>query len=257
LLRSVMFLAIAVALLTGVASNVGRPWAFRATYAMQANAMAELGIDRAPAGQFVELGQTGHVLLAERVDAPLRRFEDVLVHTDVGSGQSRMISAHTLQLPQSAAEDRLMTFEHGSVYLLDQRGTADRVLEFATLALPVVAGVSAQRYRRKAATTYDLMHSNTAKDVAELQWRLAGPVTTLLLALLAVPLSHTSRRPDTQTRIVLAIVVYALLFSLFGVAHSLVERARVPAWPGLWWFYVPPLALLWLLIFVPSRAGRA
>ena len=74
-----------------------------------------------------------------------------------------------------------------------------------------------------------------------------------MLALLGTALIHTSPRQGRHTRIILAIIVYALLFNLFGVAHSLVEQGHIPSIPGIWWFYVLPLVLLCLLLVRPVR----
>ena len=149
-----------------------------------------------------------------------------------------------------------MTFEKGYVYLLDNHGVRDRDIEFDTLTLPLAGGVTPVGYKHKSADTYSLAHSDKPGGIAEFQWRLAIPLTTIMLALLGVPLSQTSTHQGRHTRIILAIIVYALLFNLFGVAHSLVEQAQVPAIPGIWWFYVLPLVLLWFLQVRPVRAMR-
>jgi lipopolysaccharide export system permease protein len=257
LLRSVFYFSLIVALIVGLASNVGRPWAFRINYALKARAMAELDIKKIQAGRFHELKRSNQVLFAETIDAVNGRLHDIYMQTDAGSGMIRVITAQSLQLPQSDAANILpVTFEKGYIYLLDDQGSKDRVIEFGNLTLPLVGGVAPVGYKRKAADTYELAHSDNAGDIAEFQWRLATPVTTILLALLGVPLSYTSPGQGRHMRIILAIIVYALLFNLFGVAHSLVDQAQVPAFPGIWWFYLLPLALLWFLLRRPVRVMR-
>lgn len=257
LLRSVFYFSLIVALIVGLASNVGRPWAFRINYALKARAMAELDIKKIQAGRFHELKRSNQVLFAQTIDAVNGRLHDIYMQTDAGSGMIRVITAQSLQLPQSDSANILpVTFEKGYVYLLDDHGSKDRLIEFGNLTLPLVGGVAPVGYKRKAADTYDLAHSDNAGDIAEFQWRLATPLTTILLALLGVPLSYTSPGQGRHMRIILAIIVYALLFNLFGVAHSLVDQAQVPAFPGIWWFYLLPLALLWFLLLRPVRVMR-
>jgi len=257
LLRSVFYFSLIVALIVGLASNVGRPWAFGNNYALKARTMAELDIKKIQAGRFHELKRSNQVLFAETIDAVNGRLHDIYMQTDAGSGMIRVITAHSLQLPQSDAANILpVTFEKGYIYLLDDQGSKDRVIEFGNLTLPLVGGVAPVGYKRKAADTYELAHSDNAGDIAEFQWRLATPLTTILLALLGVPLSYTSPGQGRHMRIILAIIVYALLFNLFGVAHSLVDQAQVPAFPGIWWFYLLPLALLWFLLRRPVSVMR-
>jgi lipopolysaccharide export system permease protein len=258
LLRSVFYLSLIVALLASLATNVGRPWAFRMNYALQARAMAEVDIDKIHAGSFYALKRSNQILYARARDTANGRLHDVYMQSDAGSDTSRVITAESMQLPKSNVRSVLpVTFEKGYIYLLASRGDKDRSIEFDTLTLPLTGGVAPMRYKRKAADTSDLAHSDNAGDVAEFQWRLAIPLTTILLALLAVPLSQTLPRQGRHTRVILAIIVYAFLFNIFGIARNLVEQAQVPAIPGLWWFYVLPLALLWVLLARPVRVMEA
>jgi lipopolysaccharide export system permease protein len=56
--------------------------------------------------------------------------------------------------------------------------------------------------------------------------------------------------------VILAIIVYAVLFNLAGVARNWVEQERVGAFPGIWWVYVVPVILLIFLMLQPVRAMR-
>lgn len=258
LLRSVFYFSLIVALLACLVSNVGRPWAFRMNYALQARAMAELDIEKIPTGSFHVLKRSNQVLFAEASDTENRRLQDVFMQSDAGSDTSRVITAESMRLPKSDAANVLpVTFEEGHVYLLTNGGGKDRSIEFDTLTLPLTGGVAPVGYKRKAADTFDLVHSDKAGDIAEFQWRLAVPLTTIMLALLATPLSQMLPRQRRHTRVVLAIIVYALLFNIFGIARNLVELGQVPAVPGIWWFYVLPLILLWFFLARQVRIMEA
>ena len=255
LMRGVFAFALIVSLLAGVASNVGRPWAFRIYYAIQARASAELDVDNIRAGELVELEASHQLLLARSVEVQDRSLADVVLYTDVGNETSRLVVAQHLR-PPTTTPGRLAKFEEGRVYWIDKRGAADRSLEFDSLTVPL-GGSSTPRNRRKAADTLQLAHAKEPPDAAEFQWRIAAPATTLLLALLAVPLSHETRRAGTQARTVLAIVAYAAFFGLFAFAHSLVEKGYVPPFPGVWWSYIAPLATLWFLLAKPLDRRRS
>jgi lipopolysaccharide export system permease protein len=258
LLRSVSYLSLIVALLACLASNVGRPWAFRMNYALQARAMTELDIEKIQAGSFHALKRSNQVLFARARDTVNSRLHDVYMQSDAGSDTGRVITAESMQLPKADARSVLpVTFEKGYVYLLANLGDKDRRIAFDTLTLPLTGGVAPMGYKRKADDTFNLARSGNAGDIAEFQWRLAIPLTTILLALLAVPLSQTLPRQQRHTRIFLAIIVYAILFNIFGIARNLVEQAQVPAIPGIWWFYMLPLALLWFLLARPVRIMEA
>jgi lipopolysaccharide export system permease protein len=86
-------------------------------------------------------------------------------------------------------------------------------------------------------------------DVAELQWRLFTPVSAVLLALLAVPLSHTAPRQGRQARVITAMLVYTAYHFLTAMAKTWMEQGRIEALPGLWTIHAALVlvivALLW------------
>jgi lipopolysaccharide export system permease protein len=71
--------------------------------------------------------------------------------------------------------------------------------------------------------------------VAEWQGRLAAPLSSVLLALLGVPLSRTAPRQGKYARIVSGVVIYALYYNLSAMAKSWVETGVAPTVPGIWW----------------------
>ena len=99
-------------------------------------------------------------------------------------------------------------------------------------------------YKSKTQSTLALSRSRNRKDLAEFQWRLSTPIATVLLALLAVPMSRSSPRHGRHGRTVLALVVYAVFYNLLSMAKNLVQEGVVGAVPGLWW----PLVLVSLVL---------
>ena len=59
---------------------------------------------------------------------------------------------------------------------------------------------------------------------AELQWRFALPISVLMLALLAIPLSHVRPRQGRYSHILPAILIYIVYMNLLFIARNWVER---------------------------------
>jgi lipopolysaccharide export system permease protein len=110
-------------------------------------------------------------------------------------------------------------------------------------------------YKRKAAANSVLWNSSAPADVAELQWRLSRGLATLLLALLAIPLSHVSPRHGRNERAFMAAVVFAIYYNLGGLAHSWVEHDVVAAFPGVWWLHAV-MFLLVIMFLLPELRGN-
>ncbi len=252
-LKAVLQLALAVAAVVAVISLFGRPWAYLQTYRLEAEAAAKFDVKRLEPGQFFELQDNRYVLYAAGVDREQSRLTDVFMQSDQ-SGKSEVIYARTAFLPEAApGEPRTLTFLDGYAYLLDQKGSEDRVLKFHRLALDLGEDARAAARKRKAESTAQLAASRRPKDIAEFQWRTSTPLATLLLAMLAVPLSRSAPRESRHSGFIVAILVYILFFNLSGIARNWVEQGRVGALPGLWWVYALAFLLWAALMFAPRR----
>ena len=129
-------------------------------------------------------------------------------------------------------------------------GEIDHISQFSRLTIYPEEQVS--EYKRKAAPTKRLWASNSRKDIAELQWRFSTPFSTVLLGLLAVPLSRALPRTGKHAKIFTATVIFAVYYFLGLMAKTLVEKGTLPLFPGLW-LIVIGLGLLVAFFLIPSR----
>ena len=249
--RPVLGFAILVAVVTGLLSLYARPWAYRESYRLEAGAVSGLSIDSMEAGRFFSLQGGRHALYAERIDRERQRLEAVFLQTGRGDS-ARVIRAHDALLRRSAdGGGPTLEFHDGYSYVLDRRGSRDVMLRFKTLAVDLQIAVDATGYRRKAAPSASLARSARPRDIAEYQWRLSTPLATLLLALLAVPLSRGGPRRGRFRTYFISVLVYTVLFNLIVFARNLVAQGIVGSLPGLWWAYGFPAGLLAVLMRNP------
>ncbi len=110
-------------------------------------------------------------------------------------------------------------------------------------------------YSSVAASTPQLAVSNEARDVAELQWRLSTPVSTLLLGLMGVPLSRGKPRQNRYEKFGAAILIYSAYYLLCTSARTWVQHGVVGGFPGIWW--APATLGLVLLAFLYGPELRA
>ena len=123
--------------------------------------------------------------------------------------------------------------------------------------LPGVQQVSSKLV---ATSTARLLGSGDPEKRAELQWRLAMPLSVMVLLFLSVPLSKSSPRQGRYVRLVMAILLFVVYYNLLGAAKVWVEQGDVPASVGLWW--VPLLTVILALVLLNSdrlvsRFGRS
>lgn len=88
---------------------------------------------------------------------------------------------------------------------------------------------------------------------AEIQWRMAMPISVILLTLFAVPLSEVSPRKGRFAQIIPAIIIYILYTNSLFMGRSWVEKTSASSMLGLWWIH--GLALLLALILLWIKYG--
>jgi lipopolysaccharide export system permease protein len=82
------------------------------------------------------------------------------------------------------------------------------------------------------------------KYLAEWQWRLSIPLSVLIFAGIAFPLSRVSPRQGKFMRVLPAVLIYALYVSLLFASRSWIQDAKIQGWIGLWWVPIASIAIV-------------
>lgn len=90
---------------------------------------------------------------------------------------------------------------------------------------------------------------------AELQWRIALPVSCVVLAVLGLLLARTSPRQGRYGGLFNGVLVYFLYTNLLGAGRELIEQGRVPATLGLWSAHLVALGLALVVAATQSSRG--
>ena len=257
-LEAVLKLALVVALITGAISVLGRPWAYRTSYALESAAEAEFDLKKMAAGEFVNMEGSDYTFIAGDVDLERGLHRDVFLQkTHRGQGRAEIIVAKSAAMPTlNPGQAMQATFYDGHNYLLDTRKQQDITVKFGEMIVRLPNEEAQERYRRKAATTLDLSRSREPKDIAEYQWRITTPLATVLLGLLAVPLARTAPRESRFRNVAIALLVYIGLFSLVSVLRTFIEQGNLAAMPGLWTAYAIQAVVLVVLVRQPRFRRR-
>lgn len=251
ILGSVFKIGALAAVVVGLLSIYVRPWAYHTSYALEQTTISRFDLSNIQPGSFVDLGNGGYVLHAREVDKERDELRGVFVQID-RPGRSQVIAAERarINLMDDAGSSSVEFFD-GHAYLLDKSGPRDVNMRFASFLIHFPEEERISKFRRKAVDTTTLSISDDPKDIAEFQWRLSTPLATLLLTLLAVPLSRANPRQSRFAIFAVAVLAYLLLFSASSVVRDWLENGDIPVFPGMLLAYVPSLALLGLLLAMP------
>ena len=243
---AVLIVAIPVGIITGMLSSYVRPWAYAESYILDAQAEAELNTNRFQAGRFYGSEKTGRIVYVRGKNNADKQMQNVFHYIKKPESSEIVIAKQAHQIQPTATEPRpSIKLSHGIIYQLTTSASIDDVITFKEMTY-FIDNDFVLNYRRKAAATRTLWESIQPRDIAELQWRISRPVSTILLALIAILFIRVTPRQDKTERIYLsAALVFAAYYNLAGLAKTWVEQGIVGNIPGVWW-----LDFIMLLVLV-------
>ena len=235
--RAVLGCALCAAVVIGVLSFIGRPWAAARFNDVRERAIAEAGLGKLTPGIFYELQTAAReVLFAEsRSATDPDRLENVFVQRRDTSGMTVFSARRAVETRDATAGTRMLILEDGYQYDLSLEGDRRTVTQFERFAMRVPIAQSAPDLAiEKSLSLGALFAAHNSEARAELQWRSAMPVSTVLLCLLAIPLGYVDPREGRAGRVVAAALFYVAYRTLLGTARSWVADGLLPPVPGLW-----------------------
>lgn len=232
--RDVLLIAIIVSLLVASLSLFIRPWAYRTAYRLKNYAENHFQIKRMEPAAFYELESGKRVIFARQVNQQKQRARQVFIRTKSAEKQQIIIAREVRQQTSRSNENDILVFRDGTIYDLSSSGRGDTIIGFKQYTLSLSPPEAPPITKIKATPTGSLMHSNRSLAIAELQWRFSTPFTAIILALLGIPLSQTSPRRGKYAKIVLAVVIYSIFYTLSLVTKTWVGEQVIGSWPGIW-----------------------
>lgn len=246
--RPVMAFTALLALALVVLSLEVGPWGVATSDAVRHRAERKAEFTHFEAGRFKSPGGDG-VFYAEGVGAG-GRLRGVFAETH-SHGEVQIVSAESgVQEPAPDGNGRMLVLANGYRYQ-GTPGTANfRMARFKHYGVRIASsGAGYASSSTDAMPTAALWGLSTPKASAEIQWRIAFPVSALVLAFLAVPLARTHPRQGRYGKLFAAILVYVIYSNVLGVARVWVERGLAPAAIGLWWVPVSAIILALVLLW--------
>jgi lipopolysaccharide export system permease protein len=180
-------------------------------------------------------------------DGPRTPARDVFVQLWRGNHIQIIHARLAYKLPQTGAEGARIHLQDAHIYEIGLGNKQDdQILDARDFIINPDKSVDPMPDRSSVtASTAQLAASGSAADVAELQWRLSTPISTLLLGMLGIPMSRAKRQQSKYTKLSAAILVYIGYYMLCTSARTWVQHGAIASFPGIWW--VPALLGLFLL----------
>jgi lipopolysaccharide export system permease protein len=240
--------AIAVALIT---LGVG-PQAERTLKELREQTENEATIAGVKAGAFREFSDGDRVFYAEGLAADGTHLLNAFVTSRRAERTDVMRSERAFIETDTRSRDRFVVFEDGSSWA-GEPGDLDFVItEFSRYALriesrePTFFGAHVG-----FVATDELLRHRGPIYAAELQWRLALPLCTLLGPPLALLIAVGTRGGNWYLGLMTTVAAYFLYTNLLGVGRAMMRKGALPPVLGLW-----PIHLLFVAVFLALLAWQ-
>ncbi len=109
---------------------------------------------------------------------------------------------------------------------------------------------------KRAAPTPVLWRSIDPVQRAEIHWRLAAPLSVIILVLLALPLSKSSPRQPRYAGLLIAFLAWAVYYNLMTIGRSLLSQGKLSFVVGFWWVHIPVLAIALFLLWRSQKLPK-
>jgi lipopolysaccharide export system permease protein len=208
-------------------------------------------------GKFAVDSTQGAVVYAESVVGP-GVVENVFMQRLLDDGTVEVIVAKRgEQRDSNDPNTRYFVLFDGRRYEGVPGTSKFRVMEFAEHGIPYqLPGVESGAPEPYVMHTLDLMASSVPAEIAEWHFRLGVPMATLILAILAVPLSRSQPRQGRYGRLGIGLLVFIIYFNMMSAGKAWLEQGTVSPLIGLWWVHLFMLSVALLLLGQQSGLHR-
>ncbi len=236
LYRTLALIAVPSAIALAWLAFDGVPAAVRAADLLVHEAEHRPDIAAIGEGRFTRSPDGRWVVFSEQNLGAEKALDGLFVHRRIPGGFEIETARRAQQITDPKTGERHVVLIEGRRYVGYAERSDYNILEFHrhTLRIPGLA-VGRIFDDRKAMPTAALVGSDSPEDHAELQRRIAIPLSGVLFVLLAVPLAQIAPRQGRFGGIALGILVYLVYSNLNVIAMSELAGGHLPTWLGIWW----------------------
>ena len=220
------------------------PWALSQSAEYRGQLSTRKDANPASPGTFQETSSGERVIFVEAVSEDDATVKNIFVSSFENQrlGVTMATNGHQEIAPNG---DRFVVLENGRRYELTPGSAEFRTLEYGRYALRVETKEARGIERTpKNTPTLELLATDLPAYRAELLWRIGIPISALILALLAIPLSFVNPRAGRSINLLLAAITYLIYNNLMTITQAWVADGKISFTMGVLTLHLLMLAVL-------------
>jgi len=233
-IKPILIFSIPIVILISFLSLFVTPWATNKVEDFRVQLESRDDLAAISPGVFKESSHADRVFFVESFDELGNVVKNIFVQSVQHKKIGIVVASQGSRLIEKNG-DNFLVMQNGRRY----QGSPDKA-EYSTTEFNKYAiRVEASEARRaplstQAISSRELIKNKTNSNIAELQWRLAMPISTLILSLLAIPLSALDPRAGRSANFALAIIIYIVYNNLLNIMQAWIAQGKVNGIIGLW-----------------------
>jgi lipopolysaccharide export system permease protein len=248
-IRPVLKFALPIVLAIALLSAFLSPWANYKSAEYKERLSARSDASQVSPGAFREAKKGERVVFVESMADDVSQVRNVFV-TSLLQGKLGVVMAATGHEEYAPNGDRFMVLENGRRYEVEPGTPQFKIMHFERYAFRTEdAQAKPAEGSPSRMALWDLIADPSDANRGELLWRIGMPISALILALLAIPLSFVNPRAGRSANMLIAILIYAIYSNLISMSQAWVSQGKLSFWVGVWAAHAVMLVPLGLMFY--------
>ncbi len=247
-IRPVLQFALPITIATTVLALWASPWAMQKSREYREQMLRKQDTTQIAPGVFRESGGAGRVYFVENFSEETQQGNNVFVQVRRGD-KIAVITASQGMMTEDQDGLRWLVLEQGRTLEGVPGSARYDIMEFERGRVRIDArGQAKVSPNLRSIPSGELFASSRPEQQAELAWRIALPVSGLILSLLAVPLAFFNVRGGRAFNMIFAVTLAFFYYNCINIGQAWIAAGKLPPAIGLWPLHAV-FALLTVFLF--------
>lgn len=243
-IRPVLAFGLPIVVMTGLLSFLATPWANRQSAEFTERFEKREDVSKVSPGKFQESASADRIFFVEGISGDATKVKNIFVNSSQ-NGKNSVVVAKEGAVELDRHGDKFLVLKNGRRYDGSPDQPDFRLMEFERYGVLIsrqsqsVVGDKSARSLPTSALLADRSNFN----MGELLWRVALPLMSLILMLLAIPLGFVNPRGGRSANLLIALFLFVVYSNMVSVFQAAVVQNKLPLLLA-WW----PIHLVALVV---------
>lgn len=259
LLKITLNFAITITILVALLALWINPKIYNYSDRIVAGAVTTTALDMATPNSFTTIAKDKLIFYVDDISHKKENFSRVFVATQPDSNDpltkySVVMANNAYQKIDPKTGNLYIVLTDGYRYVGTPGAKDYEMIKYDEYALQIQQDVDSWQADASSIPTLKLWHKRADKlAAAELQWRIALPLSVLILTLIAVPLSKIKPKHGRYAKLIPAILLYITYANFLFLAKAWLKNGTLSPMLGMWWVHGIMLSIALFLYFITNK----